>query len=223
MSGVNQVVFMNQRSFGPPAIGSAYEGGFFAGQISTSANGVATHNLVVAPIASGQSSTTGLQYKGSNTAVPGADSTIDGPQNTADMVADGSSGVYPAAHFCNNLVIGGYDDWYMPALDELEICYYNLKPTTQSNDTSYGTNAYSVPSRASTFYTAGTPAQTTSSAFQENGLSTQDFAISRAYWSSTETAGNVFNAWNISFSAGIQLGTQKIQSRIVRAVRRVPV
>ena len=34
-----------------PAIGSAYEGGFFAGTISHTANGVATHALIVAPAA----------------------------------------------------------------------------------------------------------------------------------------------------------------------------
>jgi hypothetical protein len=63
MSGVTQAVFMNQRSFGPPAIGAAYGGGFFAGQIGT--GGVATHNLVVAPLSSGQ---TNAAWKNVNTA-----------------------------------------------------------------------------------------------------------------------------------------------------------
>ncbi len=133
MSGALQAVFQNQRSFGPPAIGSALGGGFFAGQISTAGNGIADYNLIVAPVASGEST---LKYKNANTAVPGADSVIDGPQNTADMVADGNATVYPAAHFCNNASIGGFTDWYMPAKNELEICYYNLKPTTAANNTS---------------------------------------------------------------------------------------
>ena len=92
MSGVTQAVFMNQRSFIPPVpvVGSAYEGGFFAGQIGVS--GVATHNLVIAPLSSGQ---TQNQWKNANTTTPGADSVINGPQNTADMVADGNSTVYP--------------------------------------------------------------------------------------------------------------------------------
>jgi hypothetical protein len=47
------------------------------------------------------------------------------------MVADGSATVYPSAHFCNNLTVGGFTDWYMPAKNELEVCYYNLKPTQQ--------------------------------------------------------------------------------------------
>jgi hypothetical protein len=40
-----------------PAIGAAYEGGFFAGTISHTADGVATHALIVAPAATGASGT----------------------------------------------------------------------------------------------------------------------------------------------------------------------
>ena len=138
-----------------PAIGAAYEGGFFAGQIGV--GGVATHNLVVGPVASAESSS--KKYKNVNTTTPGANSDIDGPQNTAAMVADGNATVYPAGHFCNDLVIGGYTDWYMPAKNELEVCYFNLKPTTDPNDTGSGINPNAVPARASN-YTAGNPAQT---------------------------------------------------------------
>ena len=55
MSGIHLALLgMN---FGPPppgSIGSAYEWGFYAGDISTTANSVATHYLVVAPVSSGQ-------------------------------------------------------------------------------------------------------------------------------------------------------------------------
>jgi hypothetical protein len=80
-----------------PAIGSAFGGGYFAGQISTAGNGVADYNLVVGPVASAESSS--KQWKNAQTATTGADSVINGPQNMADMVADGNSTVYPAAHF----------------------------------------------------------------------------------------------------------------------------
>jgi len=195
-----------------PAIGSAYEGGFFAGQIGV--GGVATHNLVVGPIASAQST---LQWKNANTATAGADSVIDGPQNTADIVADGNSTVYPAGHFCNDLVIGGFSDWYMPAKNELEICYFNLKPSTTSNDTASGINANAVPARASN-YTAGNPAQTTSADFKDTG--TEDF-VQVIYWSSTETSTT--NSWYQVFYGGDQNGGNKDNSRRVRAVRRVAV
>ena len=198
----------------PLAIGDAYEGGFYAGQIGVS--GVATHNLVVGPVASAENSS--IKWKNANTATVGSDSDIDGPQNTADMVADGSSTVYPAAHFCNDLVIGGYSDWYMPAKNEIEVCYYNLKPTTASNSTSSGINPNAVPARASN-YTAGTPAQTSATDFKDTGA--EDFANVQ-YWSSTEQATG-FYAWYQTFYNGHQINTNKTSLNRVRAIRRVAV
>jgi len=216
MSGVTQATFMNQRSFIPPIpeIGAAYEGGFYAGQISTTADGVATHNLVIGPVSTAQSS---LTWKNASTATSGSDSTINGPQNTADMVADGNSTVYPAAHFCNDLTVGGFSDWYMPAKNELEVCYYNLKPTTESNNTSSGINANAVPARASN-YTSGTPAQTSAADFKDTGA--EDF-FAGPYWSSTESSAA--NASKQRFNNGNQYNDGKIYTARVRAVRRVAV
>jgi len=196
-----------------PAIGSAYEGGFFAGQIGVS--GVATHNLVVGPVSSAQTSN---QWKNANTATAGADSDINGPQNTADMVADGNSTVYPCAHFCNDLVVGGFSDWYMPALNELEICFYNLKPSTQNNVTTTGANANAVPVRASN-YTTGIPAQTSAAAFQNGG--SEQFLNSTSYWSSTEASST--DAWFIIFGAGNLYQYSKNVAYRVRAIRRIAV
>jgi hypothetical protein len=196
-------------------IGQAFGGGFFAGQISTAGNSIADYNLVVGPVASAESSS--KQYKNANTATAGADSVIDGPQNTADIVADGNSTVYPAAHFCNDLVIGGFSDWYMPAKNELEVCYYNLKPTTTSNNTSSGINANAVPARASN-YTAGTPAQTSATAFKDTGA--EDFALA-FYWASTENSAMA--AGIQYFGYGLQILSNKTGSYRVRAIRRVAV
>jgi hypothetical protein len=197
-------------------IGSAYEGGFFAGQISTAGNGVADYNLVIGPVASAQSSS--KVWKNAATTTVGADSVIDGPQNTADMVAAGNSTVFPAAHFCNDLVIGGFSDWYMPAKNELEVCYYNLKPTTTSNNTSAGTNTNAVPSRGSN-YTAGDPAQTSAADFKSTG--TEDFTAI-GYWSSSEYSA--YGAWFQNFNTGNQgYYGGKTNDRHVRAIRRVAV
>jgi hypothetical protein len=64
----------------------------------------------------------------------------------------------------------------MPAKNELEVCYFNLKPTTTSNNTGSGTNTNAVPSRGSN-YTAGTPAQTAATDFQTGN--TEAFAARR--------------------------------------------
>jgi hypothetical protein len=204
----------NTASVPLPTVGSAVAGGFFAGQIGVSS--VATHYLIVAPLSTGQST---LAWKNTRTATPGADSDINGPQNTADMVADGNSTVYPCAHFCNNAVIGGFSDWYMPAKNELEVCYFNLKPTTQSNNTSSGINPNAVPARASN-YTSGNPAQTSAAAFQSGGA--EPFAAA-GYWSSTEFSASA--ARGQAFANGFQGSDYdtKNNSLRVRAVRRVAV
>lgn len=196
------------------AIGDAYQGGFFAGQIGVS--GVATHNLVVGPLSTAQTTN---KWKDVNTATTGAGSVIDGPQNTADMVADGNSTVYPCAHFCNDLVIGGFSDWYMPAKNELEVCYFNLKPTTTANFAFGGANTNAVPSRSSN-YTSGNPAQTSATVFQTGNA--QAFTAA-GYWSSTEPT-SMYYAWRQEFADGVQYSnTLKYYSFRVRAIRRVAV
>ena len=202
---------------GLPAIGAAYQGGFFAGTISHTANGVATHALIVAPAATGATGTgytltTNKQWKTTNTTTAGTTSTYDGAANSANM----NNASHPAAQFCETLSIGGYTDWYLPARDELEIAYYNLKPTTDSNATSYGINAYSVPARGSN-YTAGTPAQTTVTAFQT--VNSEAF-VAGGHWSSTE--GSSTDAWLLSFFNGDQgsVGKGNLSLR-VRAFRKL--
>jgi hypothetical protein len=106
----------------------------------------------------------------------------------------------------------------MPAKNELEVCYFNLKPTTTSNDTGSGTNTNAVPSRGSN-YTAGTPAQTAATDFQTGN--TEAFAAS-VYWSSTETFASF--AFDQAFNTGGQDNFgNKSSSFYVRAVRRVAV
>ena len=199
-----------------PNIGDAFEGGFFAGLISHTANSVPTHALIVAPAATGASGggytiTTNLQWKTSNTTTAGTTSSFDGAANTANM----SGGAHPAADFCTGLSIGGYSDWYLPARYELDIAYENLKPTTASNNTSWGINPYSVPERTVN-RTAGDPAQTSVSAFQSTG--SEPF-VADFHWSSTEFSST--GAWGLYFLNGDQGNVTKGFSRRVRAFRKL--
>lgn len=224
MSGVSQIIFGNLRQFPPPppgpppAIGGAWAGGFYAGEIGVS--GVATHYLVIGPLSTAQST---LAYKNAATAATGADSDIDGPQNTADLVAGGNSTVYPAAHFCNDLSIGGYTDWYLPARNEMDVCYFNLKPSTAVNSTTSGINVNAVPVRNSNF-TLGTPAQTSVAAFQTGGaeaLTVQGTSPFGNYWTSTESSAT--SSWGKTVSNGFNGTESKNGLRFVRAIRRVAV
>lgn len=209
---------------GFPAIGSSMEGGFFAGAISHTANGVATHLLIVAPAATGGSGTgytltSNINWKSTTTATASTNSTFDGASNSANM----NDANHPAAQFCESLSIGGYSDWYLPALYELDIAYQNLKPTTAINDTSYGINPYSVPARGSN-RVEGTPAQTSTAAFQSGGA--QAFAAGTstiAHWSSTQDSSDNTNAWRIRFASGYQQSFTKSAFICVRAFRKIAV
>jgi hypothetical protein len=211
MSGIHLALLGMSFGDGIPVIGAAYQGGFFAGQISTAGNGIADYNLVIAPKSSGENSS--KQWKTSNTSTAGTSSVIDGPTNSSNM----NNASHPAAQFCEGLTIGTFSDWYMPAKNELEVCYFNLKPTTTSNDTGSGTNTNAVPSRGSN-YTAGTPAQTAATDFQTGN--TEAFAAVSATGLVQRTAlrrpVQVFND-------GSQSLNHKIASYYVRAVRRVAV
>ena len=199
------------------AIGDAFGGGYYAGQISTAGNGIADYNLVVAPKSSGE--TTATTFKTSNTDDAGATSEINGPSNSASM----NDSDHPAVQFCEGLTIGGFTDWYLPSRNELEVCYYNLKTTTTDNVTNSGINANAVPARASN-YTTSNPAQTSSTAFRTSGSQAFITGSNQFYWTSTQ--GSSTNAWVNFFDTGNQdppSGKQKGNSFNVRAVRRVPV
>lgn len=210
-----------------PNIGDAYAGGFFAGFISHTANGVATHLLVAAPLGTGRSGTgytltTNLLYKTTNSTVANGFSTFDGRLNTDQLIAAGIA-TYPAAQFCVNLNIGGFTDWYLPSRFEMEIIYTNLKPGTTANQTGVGltsaVNAYAVPPRAGQ-YTAGNPAQTTVAAFIAAGA--QAFAVAN-HWTSTSQSG--FNrTQNHSFNnGGSSFDEVTTASTRTLAIRRVAI
>ena len=204
-----------------PSIGDAYGGGFYAGQISTSGNGVATHNLVVGPKSSADSY---KRYLAFNTAVANTNSVINGPTNSAAVVATWGTNA-PAAYFCETLTVGGFSDWYLPAKNELEVLYYNLKPTTTSNYTASGANPNAVPARASN-YTTGEPGRTSATQFQ--AYSGTEYFYTGKYWSSTQDDNNASNYCFLqSFYTGRQYGffsgQQKSFYQYVRAIRRVAV
>jgi hypothetical protein len=211
MSGIMLNIIGATYGGGALVIGAPYQGGFYAGQISTAGTGVANFNLVIGPVASAQST---LAWQPSKTSTAGTGSVIDGPTNSSNM----NNYNYPAAYFCEGLTIGGFNDWYLPAINEIEVCYFNLKPATGANTTSYGANPNAVPSRSSN-YTSGNPPQTSAAAFV---TSTGAEAFAAAfYWSSTQVSAN--NANRILFSNGQQGGYYKNYALNVRAVRRVAV
>ena len=196
-----------------PAIGSAYGGGYFAGQISTAGNGIADYNLVCSPVASGFTS---AQYRTSNLSGDPT-SVINGPTNSAAM----NDANHPAAQFCEGLTIGGFSDWYLPAVNELQVVYENLKPTAGLNNTGSGINPNSVPART-TPYATYVPTITSATNFQQPS-GAEAFSTSAIYWQSNANATFTTKTDYFSFTNGYGYRVDKTNTLLVRALRRVAV
>ena len=219
--GVSNIKIREQGVFTAPELitdaGKYIEsaGGYYAG--ANIIVGSKEYAIIVAPKELGEYNGT-IQWKTSNTATSGANSTYNGKANMDAIEAAGISG-HPAAEYCANLNINGFNDWHLPAPDELEVCYRYLKPTTQSNYTdgrslhtaTNGTNPNSNP--VGSGYTSGSPSRTGVSEFQNGG--SQEFAPT-VYWTSMEYTSY---SWIQSFYNGNQLTTTKASSYRSRAVR----
>jgi len=168
-------------------VGDSLQGGYFGGFISSTGDGIATHAIIVAPKSTGESSS--KQWNNGSGSDPSYTlfSEWDGLTNS-NLVNDAN---HPAANFCRTLSIGGYSDWYLPGVSEMNVLYRNLKPTTDSNNTDpfsgyrrIGANTYGVTGQTTNWPSGGPPTQTSVTDFKSGGA--QAFA-SQNYWTSTKS------------------------------------
>ena len=109
-------------------IGDFYQGGYI---FYLDGNG---GGLIVAP--SDQDTDAEWGCRGTNIAGADGDSIGDGAQNTTDIVnancSPHSSGNAIAAYVCSNLTLGGYSDWFLPSILELEQIYNTVGPASSN-------------------------------------------------------------------------------------------
>jgi hypothetical protein len=99
-----------------PTPGLAAEGGFYMGRICAAGT---CYNLIVAPNATGCAC---CKWKTSNTSTAGTCSFVDGYANTYPALENST---HPAGNWTATRTIDGFSDWYLPAIDELDVIYNN--------------------------------------------------------------------------------------------------
>ncbi|MGB5136064.1 MAG: hypothetical protein WBN89_12910, partial [Prochlorococcaceae cyanobacterium] len=204
-----------------PALGAPLEGGFYGGLYSLAGNGTASHALIVAPKAGGE--TSGLAWKSANTATAGTESSFDGLA-ASQAAFDAGAAAHPAAAWARGLSIGGYSDWYVPSQFELLALFWTLKPEgggdyPNTEEPGAGVNPYAVPQRGEFGYDTN-PGQTSASAFRLN----QAQALDMGQFYGVSTQGSTTSQQRyLSWMDGFGGAGSKTTTRHWRAIRRVAV
>jgi len=100
-----------------PRVGQPYQGGIVAYIDETG-----KHGLIAAP----EDQSPGIQWYNGSYIETGATAIAigTGKSNTEKIIEEQSAGTY-AAKLCDDLVLNGYSDWFLPSKDELNELYKN--------------------------------------------------------------------------------------------------
>lgn len=96
--------------------------GTFSGHTYYTTPGNCTNSAI--PVCDGKNDTM-MKAWSTETVMRNATSTTDGKVNTTLIMALPNVSEYPAIKYCADMTYATYDDWYLPAKDELNILYSN--------------------------------------------------------------------------------------------------
>ena len=76
---------------------------------------------------------TGIVWGCDGTSIPGTQPTVGSGETNTSLIVAGCNEASFAAKLCNDLVLGGQSDWFLPSRDELNLMYKNLHTNNQGN------------------------------------------------------------------------------------------
>lgn len=98
------------------ALGSVHQGG-----IIFYLDGSGEHGLIAAPVDQGD-----YLWGCEGTSVPGTSTALGTGQSNTTAIVNACSAPDIAARICDDLELNGFDDWYLPSKDELNLLHQNL-------------------------------------------------------------------------------------------------
>ena len=116
-------------------IGQKYQGG-----IIFYIDATGQHGLIAAPF----DQSAGIRWDNGSiidTMISTGEAIGTGSKNTKMIIAKLGTGYY-AAKLCDELVLDGYDDWYLPSKDELNQLYKNSKAVSGFTSNNYWSSSY---------------------------------------------------------------------------------